>query len=156
MQLRNENIFKRTWLFIAAFFALIVYVFSCFLIYTDGGAKENFRDQFPFCFHSGNFYLAHAKWLRYREHNPAEVDYLFRTAILRKPADADFLHAYFSYLVEKKCCPQRTITLIQEVVKRNPHKAGYNFQAANYLIDDRSEEHTSELQSQSNLVCRLL
>src|SRR2546430_6032610 len=25
-----------------------------------------------------------------------------------------------------------------------------------YLKDDRSEEHTSELQSQSNLVCRLL
>src|SRR2546427_2919315 len=24
------------------------------------------------------------------------------------------------------------------------------------LVDDRSEEHTSELQSQSNLVCRLL
>src|SRR2546430_10787066 len=26
----------------------------------------------------------------------------------------------------------------------------------NVLCDDRSEEHTSELQSQSNLVCRLL
>src|SRR2546430_11406144 len=25
-----------------------------------------------------------------------------------------------------------------------------------YLLNDRSEEHTSELQSQSNLVCRLL
>src|SRR2546430_13606605 len=28
--------------------------------------------------------------------------------------------------------------------------------AARLLSDDRSEEHTSELQSQSNLVCRLL
>src|SRR2546427_9369231 len=27
---------------------------------------------------------------------------------------------------------------------------------ADWLIDGRSEEHTSELQSQSNLVCRLL
>src|SRR2546427_5760209 len=29
-------------------------------------------------------------------------------------------------------------------------------QAANYTLQTRSEEHTSELQSQSNLVCRLL
>src|SRR2546427_1450939 len=29
-------------------------------------------------------------------------------------------------------------------------------EGARYLIGDRSEEHTSELQSQSNLVCRLL
>src|SRR2546430_4197725 len=28
--------------------------------------------------------------------------------------------------------------------------------AAQHLVDARSEEHTSELQSQSNLVCRLL
>src|SRR2546430_11859033 len=27
---------------------------------------------------------------------------------------------------------------------------------AEYVVDPRSEEHTSELQSQSNLVCRLL
>src|SRR2546427_7935264 len=30
------------------------------------------------------------------------------------------------------------------------------FQAAGDLLPERSEEHTSELQSQSNLVCRLL
>src|SRR2546430_13719978 len=29
-------------------------------------------------------------------------------------------------------------------------------EVANHLLEQRSEEHTSELQSQSNLVCRLL
>src|SRR2546427_7399410 len=37
---------------------------------------------------------------------------------------------------------------IAPVSMGNPH--------AVQLVDDRSEEHTSELQSQSNLVCRLL
>src|SRR2546427_12817239 len=34
--------------------------------------------------------------------------------------------------------------------RRNPRRSGHQ------QIEDRSEEHTSELQSQSNLVCRLL
>src|SRR3989475_9083881 len=38
-----------------------------------------------------------------------------------------------------------------ESVKRHFRELGVNTQAS-----DRSEEHTSELQSQSNLVCRLL
>src|SRR2546430_9095391 len=40
--------------------------------------------------------------------------------------------------------------LEQAAVNRAPHTL------AHYLRDLRSEEHTSELQSQSNLVCRLL
>src|SRR2546427_6360882 len=35
-------------------------------------------------------------------------------------------------------------------------KAGLEISAKDYLKAMRSEEHTSELQSQSNLVCRLL
>src|SRR2546430_12451465 len=34
--------------------------------------------------------------------------------------------------------------------------SGFGFAASHYGLPDRSEEHTSELQSQSNLVCRLL
>src|SRR2546427_8864085 len=38
------------------------------------------------------------------------------------------------------------------LAKNGMRDAGYQY----LVIDDRSEEHTSELQSQSNLVCRLL
>src|SRR2546427_1073297 len=38
----------------------------------------------------------------------------------------------------------------------NPHRQPGRQLAAAVGHDDRSEEHTSELQSQSNLVCRLL
>src|SRR2546430_11217253 len=36
------------------------------------------------------------------------------------------------------------------------HEEGFMLEAAASQPGDRSEEHTSELQSQSNLVCRLL
>src|SRR5688572_30935655 len=36
------------------------------------------------------------------------------------------------------------------------HRAQYGEQRGAYALRERSEEHTSELQSQSNLVCRLL
>src|SRR2546427_4606096 len=52
-------------------------------------------------------------------------------------------------------------TLFRSRIDRGPHRpvvgheqAGHRPQAA--VADVRSEEHTSELQSQSNLVCRLL
>src|SRR2546427_10155324 len=38
-------------------------------------------------------------------------------------------------------------------LRRIPPRRGYRLRAG---VPDRSEEHTSELQSQSNLVCRLL
>src|SRR2546430_5363149 len=38
----------------------------------------------------------------------------------------------------------------------DPVGAGRHRHAGSHLRDARSEEHTSELQSQSNLVCRLL
>src|SRR6266567_2545906 len=37
-----------------------------------------------------------------------------------------------------------------------PHRTGDGHHARRGVRDERSEEHTSELQSQSNLVCRLL
>src|SRR2546427_9275491 len=36
------------------------------------------------------------------------------------------------------------------------HEIGARVEGRRREVDDRSEEHTSELQSQSNLVCRLL
>src|SRR2546430_15011721 len=45
-----------------------------------------------------------------------------------------------------------------EVIPRRPDDLPYDgdLEASNVRQNDRSEEHTSELQSQSNLVCRLL
>src|SRR2546430_12670110 len=54
---------------------------------------------------------------------------------------------------------------VQRAVQSAVRKAGLTQPAschtlrhafATHLLEDRSEEHTSELQSQSNLVCRLL
>src|SRR2546430_12117442 len=50
--------------------------------------------------------------------------------------------------------------IIDEAIEAGPghvvRYSGYGTNANIGAIDDRSEEHTSELQSQSNLVCRLL
>src|SRR2546430_3998649 len=45
---------------------------------------------------------------------------------------------------------------INELMKWNPDVVIFDMSGEGELADYRSEEHTSELQSQSNLVCRLL
>src|SRR2546427_11365620 len=50
---------------------------------------------------------------------------------------------------------------MQELVAKSPHQGAVGvipsiMKVVNILLFIRSEEHTSELQSQSNLVCRLL
>src|SRR2546427_1131130 len=42
------------------------------------------------------------------------------------------------------------------LIPRTPAVSGTRAGAATWAVPSRSEEHTSELQSQSNLVCRLL
>src|SRR2546430_11651233 len=57
--------------------------------------------------------------------------------------------------VRKTANPAATSPL--KLVGFNAGAPVFNFTGpATTFIDDRSEEHTSELQSQSNLVCRLL
>src|SRR2546427_6598929 len=48
----------------------------------------------------------------------------------------------------------RSLHLLPRVVARAHQRAGFYVTIAH--LEARSEEHTSELQSQSNLVCRLL
>src|SRR2546427_837004 len=50
--------------------------------------------------------------------------------------------------------PERTPTSVNQVLDDTLELRGYELRVRG--IDVRSEEHTSELQSQSNLVCRLL
>src|SRR5206468_12525477 len=58
---------------------------------------------------------------------------------------------------------QQNLVLLQHlndplpvVLRRNDHAACALHRLADHRGDDRSEEHTSELQSRSDLVCRLL
>src|SRR5688572_32004082 len=51
---------------------------------------------------------------------------------------------------------ERTSSRLAEVEARNEHMRIELAQAKASQTSHRSEEHTSELQSQSNLVCRLL
>src|SRR2546427_7517923 len=53
---------------------------------------------------------------------------------------------------------QRRQSLRKQLLLHLPRDGEFVFQplALALLLDERSEEHTSELQSQSNLVCRLL
>src|SRR2546430_11414818 len=44
----------------------------------------------------------------------------------------------------------------REVRDLQPHRGARPLFGLDFLAEHRSEEHTSELQSQSNLVCRLL
>src|SRR2546430_5598961 len=48
------------------------------------------------------------------------------------------------------------ISYVQVEVAHDAVQVGTRITLVAELVDDRSEEHTSELQSQSNLVCRLL
>src|SRR2546430_7102732 len=52
----------------------------------------------------------------------------------------------------------RSIALWRQTLERSKFQAGCPVLAVavEQYVNDRSEEHTSELQSQSNLVCRLL
>src|SRR2546427_7410412 len=75
---------------------------------------------------------------------------LFRSAVLahelRNPLGS-ILHATE---ILRLCQPSdANVIQVRDVVGRQVNQMVR-------LVDDRSEEHTSELQSQSNLVCRLL
>src|SRR5690606_41127383 len=48
------------------------------------------------------------------------------------------------------------ISAVMAAVCRHADKAGKRVMVAFNITDERSEEHTSELQSRENLVCRLL
>src|SRR5688572_32951595 len=50
----------------------------------------------------------------------------------------------------------RSLQVLREPVDLAAALAAFNRFFAVMVVDRRSEEHTSELQSQSNLVCRLL
>src|SRR2546427_5850501 len=53
------------------------------------------------------------------------------------------------------CGEAHAVAMLGLLVARHRVRVGENEDAV-IAVDDRSEEHTSELQSQSNLVCRLL
>src|SRR2546427_5179235 len=75
-------------------------------------------------------------------------------AMLLAMARADDRVNIFNLGVESYCEVQDSIAWISAALGLNP-KVTYNGGARGW-VGDRSEEHTSELQSQSNLVCRLL
>src|SRR5256886_4170053 len=61
-----------------------------------------------------------------------------------------------SYLRRSIRCVQRWEKDEGLPILRHQHARGATVYAYGEKLDERSEEHTSELQSQSNLVCRLL
>src|SRR2546427_2422051 len=67
-------------------------------------------------------------------------------------------HAGEAFLSDFRSCRRRATTLLahsRPPAKSSSHALGQSMQGSK-LRRERSEEHTSELQSQSNLVCRLL
>src|SRR2546430_13264953 len=57
---------------------------------------------------------------------------------------------------QRYLCDARRMARVDVAVAGARADAGQSRNPANGALQDRSEEHTSELQSQSNLVCRLL
>src|SRR2546430_7673859 len=62
----------------------------------------------------------------------------------------------FPDLAARVAEPPRGAARARRRLPARPDRHGLAHQPLALLLDDRSEEHTSELQSQSNLVCRLL
>src|SRR5690554_7620168 len=50
----------------------------------------------------------------------------------------------------------KLVATISQVFKGRPHNSGFQSGCFSIIIRERSEEHTSELQSRPHLVCRLL
>src|SRR5690349_23057619 len=58
--------------------------------------------------------------------------------------------------LQKELCKPDHDTMALVTLNRRLHQAIYEAAHNQYLIQTRSEEHTSELQSRRDLVCRLL
>src|SRR2546427_7740402 len=71
---------------------------------------------------------------------------LFRSVLATVPGVADLA------IVQSAELPQVHIVVDRQAIARY----GLNVADVREVVETRSEEHTSELQSQSNLVCRLL
>src|SRR2546427_2149955 len=80
---------------------------------------------------------------------PRSTLFPYTTLFRSKVSPAAVITAYAA-------CDERFVPLVQRASSvREPDAASRNEKAAP-SVASRSEEHTSELQSQSNLVCRLL
>src|SRR5438270_2059680 len=75
------------------------------------------------------------------------------TTLFRSSADADI--APTEARAKAKAAAQRALELDDSLAEAHTALAAVNY-AVCASANERSEEHTSELQSQSNLVCRLL
>src|SRR5690554_7706534 len=72
------------------------------------------------------------------------------------PDDLEVLKSVISYY-EQQGENNKAIDMIEELIDNDPNNGIAHFVLANnYLEQNRSEEHTSELQSRPHLVCRLL
>src|SRR5260370_9132633 len=72
---------------------------------------------------------------------------LFRSNPAHEAAAGDVL---------RRTCPELFVTLSHEILREFREYERTSTTALNAYVGPRSEEHTSELQSHLNLVCRLL
>ena len=63
--------------------------------------------------------------LLYGQHDPSEVERLFRKAVLNSPADGRLFLSYGSYLTGRRCCPEQAALLLEEAIRRNPRSLNY-------------------------------
>src|SRR5690606_40965011 len=98
---------------------------------------------------------------RYSEHIPIHRFYIHMPLILRQPhrfTDPDALLPFAPYHLSGTCIETGHITIWGN--QKNPavcgHRIACRCREHSVIVPIRSEEHTSELQSRENLVCRLL
>src|SRR2546427_2524983 len=73
------------------------------------------------------------------------------TTLFRSPLQ--FRRQQSRYELQSQTKPQAIFQMVRQQMKTGAQR---RVAAARSHLENRSEEHTSELQSQSNLVCRLL
>src|SRR5207253_4990024 len=85
---------------------------------------------------------------------------LFRSvppALQLRDSNRPRLHNFISLLVVKRNSPPSGLIKAIDGIGKMPKKGiAPEFAISNYVKAQRSEEHTSELQSRGHLVCRLL
>lgn len=152
MRRRNRSILLAT----AAFSALLLYSILALIVYrnsklinevSSGSVTNDFlsKEISRSHYHDALFFRSSANKLQYSSHNPEILKQSYELSIRKGPADYENLLSFAFYSASLKCCPERTVRLVREAVKRKPIDAKVHRTAASLLLAKGEKKDAFEL-----------